>query len=338
MSRCFNSFIRKSSPKIGFRIFFAVAAVAGGILFFALSHYNYRSLSDAPCSPLASQTDSRTKIPRRIVSTSLASDEVLVGLLNEANRPERLVAVSHFVDDPKFSSLGPALPRSIARVGNNLESLAQLKPDLVVFASFNRPAVAATLGKSATRTCFLEKFESLTDIRSNIVALGLATGLDQAAAAITKKFEQRITREKTTTAILTGDVGESPRAPSRLLTRILSYDGSGTVMAGKTTFDDVVHLAGGKNAASDLGMTGWPRVNEEAISRLAPDLIVLIPTEKSVEQLITKLETSPGWRETPAVRYRNYIVPDPTKLLALGPSVLDVVPIIRTAIFNRRDW
>ena len=110
-------------------------------------------------------------------------------------------------------------------------------------------------------------------------------------------------------------------------------------MAGKTTFDDLVQLAGGINAASAAGLTGWPRITDEAISAMAPDVIVLLTDTRSASELRSELQTKPGWRDTPAVKNSRFAMPSPADLLALSPDVLRAVPALRNAFYisNRRD-
>ena len=289
---------------------------------FAASHWNMGENTDKSCPPPTKSS------PLRIASTSLAGDEILVRILTKAGATERLVAVSAQADNPTYSHVAQEVSRIIPRVGDNLEALASLKPDLVVFASFNRPAVSNTLKSLAVQTCWLDAFESLDDIRTNIMKLGAALGLKDDANAIADTFQREGSAAARATQILAGEMKSVPK------TRVLSFDGSGTVMAGKTTFDDLVRLAGGINAASAAGLTGWPRVTAESLASLAPDIIVLLTDTQNADSLKQQLRALPGWRDTPAVKNHRYVVPSSADLLALSPDVLNTVSILRAAFFR----
>lgn len=332
----FMILIKKISLYKTWCLAFGLAIVAVGLVILLVSAEFKEDYYQNSC-PASGVTQSGERIQiRRIASTALASDEILVALLQEAGVSERLIAASYLVDNPDYSDLGAKLPHSVMRIGDNLENLSTIKADLVVFTSFNRPAVSKTLAQTSARTCFLEKFASLTDIRFNILALGQATGLVAASEAIARRFDERIAKETLITSIL-NEQDANQTQPGGMVSRFLSYDGSGTVMAGQTTFDDVVRLAGGINIASEVGLTGWPTINPEALAQMAPEVIVLIPGQQTAQQLIANLEKSPGWQETPAVKNNRYVIANKTKIFALGPSILDVVPELRTGFVNLKN-
>ena len=296
-------------------------------LFFSVKSWNYSTKKESTCPPPSGS------VPMRVASASLAGDELLVRILKKAGAIDRLIATSRFSDDPLYSHITNEVTGVSARVGDNLEALASLKPDLVVFATFNRPAVTSALQRLAVQNCWLDAFESLEGIRGNILRLGAALGLEDAARNVADDFQAEVLSEVRTTRALAGanTVDAKPT--------VLSFDGSGTVMAGKTTFDDLVQLAGGINAASAAGLTGWPRITDEAISAMAPDVIVLLTDTRSADDLRSELQAKPGWRDTPAVKNSRFATPSPADLLALSPAALRAVPALRRAFYisNRRD-
>ena len=215
-----------------------------------------------------------------------------------------------------------------ARIGDNLESIAALKPDLVVFASFNRPAVSSALGRMAARTCWVENFSSLADIHRNTLLIGDAIGQPGPARKVADEFLDGIQAAQRATNLFTAQRGVS-KPP-----RVLSFDGSGTVMAAGTTFDELVSLSGGVNAAAAAGLRGWPKVTAESVAGMAPEIIVLLTDTRTKDDLTRTLESSPGWRDTPAVKSRRYVAPRPADLLALSPHVLSVIPSMRAAFLT----
>jgi iron complex transport system substrate-binding protein len=283
---------------------------------------------DSPCP------DSNGIKAERVVSTSMASDEILFQILDQAGQLQRLAAVSHFADSPEYSHIAGKVHHSVARVGENVEMLASLKPDLIIYSTFNRPDLVSGLKGISARKCRLENFESLSDISDNILKIGLASGFVGESEKLAKAFATGIQRNNTATVSLAGVnlVKISSRAPAQSKPRVLSFDGSGSVMGAKTTFDDLVSLAGGVNAAAEAGLSGWPTVNVESIQSMAPDVIVLLSDQSQTPALRARLAELPGWRDTPAVRNQRFAAPKPADLLALSPFILEALPELRAGI------
>ena len=76
---------------------------------------------------------------KRIVSTFLGADEVLMEILVRCGKRHHLKAVSFIADDPRYSHIIPLPPSIKARAGTNIEEILKVKPDLAILASFNRP-------------------------------------------------------------------------------------------------------------------------------------------------------------------------------------------------------
>ena len=72
------------------------------------------------------------KTPQRILSATLATDHILADLIN----PDRLVAVSSYVDYPSLSNIVGFYDKNISRTQGEIESMLALQPDLVFVASY----------------------------------------------------------------------------------------------------------------------------------------------------------------------------------------------------------
>ncbi|MBF1696459.1 MAG: ABC transporter substrate-binding protein, partial [Selenomonas sp.] len=67
--------------------------------------------------------------PKRIVTLSMSTDEVMLGLVE----PERMAAVNGLLDDPVSSNVTELVKVIPHRIGNpTLEEIMALQPDLVV--------------------------------------------------------------------------------------------------------------------------------------------------------------------------------------------------------------
>src|SRR5574341_723568 len=116
-----------------------------------------------------------TEEPQRIVSLTLAADEILLEMVG----PDRLIGVTHLASDVLTSNIAddPAL----AEVENTLEptpnpeQIIALEPDLVVLGTFNDPAVVEQL-ENAGLTLFAINATNIEEVQASILTLGELVG------------------------------------------------------------------------------------------------------------------------------------------------------------------
>ncbi len=252
--------------------------------------------------------------PQRIVSGSLASDEILLALFASSGQSGRLAAVSSLADDPRYSNVVAAAKTVKGRFGEGLETALALKPDLAVLASFNKPETIDRLEKAQVRCFVLGGFTTLDEIAANVTALGELTQLKKDAGALNAVFA------KARMAAWAGAV-RLPRRP-----KVLGYlgdaagNGALTLAARGSLFDALIEEAGGENLASSLGLTGWPTVSAEVLAGLAPDVVVT-GGDGTPEALRQTLQNAPGWKAMKSLaRAKMIVVPD-RELGATSPYV-----------------
>ncbi len=243
--------------------------------------------------------------PSRIASGTVGSDEILLELLQRPEDRRRLVAVSLFSEDTRYSLLGP-IPKSIpGRVGNNLEALLALKPDAAILASYSRLDLATQLRAAGVEVLIQDQFHSIADIQQNILEIGRFTGSEKAAEAL-------VTNLKTTLADLSRSFEGCPEAKRP---RIMLYSDSGTFPGRNTSFDSAARAAGLINLVAELGLTSWAPLSEEAIAGLKPDWIVMSGDASKAQRLLEKLRGNKMWAQMPAVQ-KQHILAVPEALIS----------------------
>jgi iron complex transport system substrate-binding protein len=225
--------------------------------------------------------------PRRIASIALATDEMLLALVE----PSRVAAVTFLVDDATTTELGGTVPAAIARVTEEPEHLLTLEPDLVLTAGFSRSESVRLLEAAGVPVVRIGRHESLADVLDAIAMLGRAVGEEARAATLVAALQTRIDRVVARAARRAG------RAP-----RVLLWEGGCSYGQG-TLQDELVRRAGGVNVVAEAGLRGPVTLTEEALLTLAPDVIVTTvdgaETRRNDAQL---LGSSPVLAEVPAVR------------------------------------
>jgi len=249
-----------------------------------------------------SETEKAPLLPNRIVSMSLASDEILLDIMPHCGGFARIAALSTFSDHPESSNVTEPAKLVKGRVHSELETIINLKPDLVIAASFNRQEVIQALRKKNIAVVTLEKFSSAMDIAQNILTIGQHTACQTGANSLRAKFLGQL-----------DEVKNKPQRKSRQL-RLISYSPDMTIMAKKTLFDDLVARAGGINAASERGLSYWPKIDAETLLSLKPDMIVI--TDRNITQKEREIKNHPVWKKMTAVQNGRLIFIDPREALS----------------------
>jgi iron complex transport system substrate-binding protein len=237
-------------------------------------------------------------VPHRVVSLipSLTEDLFAIGA------GSMVVGVSAYTDYPPEAK---ALPVVANFASADAERIVQLHPDVVVGIS-SQTAPAADVRKAGIRTVLLDD-NGFDDIFRDIEALGILTGHDDAARALTDRLRAR------TTALM-HTVRKHARAP-----RVFVVLGVGPIytVGERSYVGKLIALAGGTNAAQ-IG-DAYGAYSAEALLAVQPDVLVADPSV----QLQTVLDRPP-WNALRAVReHRVAFLPDPAILERPGPRYND---------------
>jgi iron complex transport system substrate-binding protein len=231
--------------------------------------------------------------PRRVASLNLAADEVLVELLP----PERLVAVTRWVDDPGNSNVVGRVPASAFRFQKaDMERLIALAPDLVVVAEYTDADFLMLLERSGLRWHRMEGLDSLAGMRAAVLRLGDAVGAPEAARRLVAGFDA-------TLAELDRRLAGAPRP------RVLYWSAPMTAGDG-TAIGALIEAAGAVNVGRELGIRGIQPVGAERAFGADPDVVLVGTWDGSV----AALTAHPLLSRLRAVR-EGHVVEMPTRLL-----------------------
>ncbi len=235
--------------------------------------------------------------PTRIISATLATDHILSGLIN----PQRLVAVSSYVDYPSMSNIVGFFDKSINRTQGEIESMLALQPDLVFVASYSNPETVRYLLRSGISIVRLSEFNSFADIFNNIRIVANITDTKAQGEVIIHNLEQRIAFIKT-------QVKDKPKL------RVLYYDLNGYSVGGNSLMDEAIQLSGGINVANGVLASGENKISEELAISLQPDVIVMnqwvFNQNNGQDSASSILQNKKAWADVPAVKNnRLYSVP-----------------------------
>jgi len=223
--------------------------------------------------------------PARIISLSPNTTEILHGV----GAFDRVVAVSDYCTFP------PEV-KNLPRVGGwsnpNLERIASLRPDLVVFSDQQAQFIKDRVEALGVRTLSVPS-RSLEDALAAIESVGRAAGREAEARRLLAETRagldavrlraERLPRRRVLCVV--------DRAPGTLRDIYTAADG--------TFIEQLIELAGGDSVAPPAS-TGWGKLQKEAVVALDPDVIIDLMIHKT-EGVLAE-DTLAVWGELPALR------------------------------------
>jgi iron complex transport system substrate-binding protein len=237
---------------------------------------------------------------KRVISLIPAQTEIVKLLAG----PAVLVARTQWDHDEELShlpSIGNALTPSV-------EWLAAQRPDLIVAWPDAQSRDVVQRLTDVGIPVYASRVESIADIRSMVQRLGVLLGAEDRAAALERDLDAQLDSVR---AFVAG------RPKPRVL-YLLNVDPP--TIAGPGTFvDELISVAGGENAFSDLRQL-WPQISLEEIVRRQPDVIIRA-SERAVADPLAGLAGRAGWRELAAVRSGRVHGVDPDLFNRAGVTV-----------------
>lgn len=218
------------------------------------------------------------RLPQRIVSQTLASDEILFAICP----PKRIVAVSALALNPQYSNVVEKAKQVAQQVTANVEQILNLNPDLIITASYSRAETVQLLQATGAPVLRLVHFQHLEDIQQNIKIIGTAIGAQESAMALITQMQQKVITLRAQLPTITS----SPR--------VMFYDQWYYTAGSLTTFDDMLRLVNAINIPAEQGIQGHVKIDPEQLVVWQPDFIVTSANLGEFTQVRQQLLTHPA--------------------------------------------
>lgn len=193
--------------------------------------------------------------PERVLSIHLCTDQLLLELADA----RQIAGLSPLATDPDLSARATQAG-GFPAAQPHLEDIMARQPDLILANDFSDAKLLSRLRDVGYRVEIFESTTRLADIMEQIERLGVLLGQDARAHALQQQMQERLPRFNNQPD------AHSPRALF-LQPRFFS-SGHGTLQ------DEALRLAGWRNLASDLGVTGYGPIDLERVVLAKPDLIL----------------------------------------------------------------
>ncbi len=248
--------------------------------------------------------------PSRIVSTEYNVNEILMDMI----APERILALSQDADNPGLCNILDRTAQIPGRVASNpvrVEQILALEPD-VVFVGASCPAETVSLLElGGAHVVRINRGYTIGEIQENIRLIGNAVGEPARAEALIAGMNREL-------ATIRRIVDGAP-TPQAL------YIGSGYgYTAGIGTYtDELLQVAGARNAAREAGIKAWGKIAIETVIEMDPDVIFVPDTGGRAHGAVgtrlvippKPLEQDPVWQDVRAVKSGRVVTLPPSLLL-----------------------
>ena len=263
--------------------------------------------------------------PRRIVSITIRSDEILLELADVQN----IIALSKWADDPVASNVSKEAKQVALRALASEEMIVGMKPDLVIASQSQPYDLIYRLRSLGIPVYVCPLARSIKDTEKLILDLGKLLHREAQAQQMTGKMEEVI-RE------YTEKVSSIPEEKRVTVYRFTVSGGNG----GKNTYyDDICQKAGVKNAAAQMAFRGTQLLPKEQVLQLNPDVIFL-PTwdwsgKLDLEAYKREIIEDPALQTVKAIRNKRlYVIPD-THMLCSSQYMVECIKDIYEACYGK---
>ena len=201
-----------------------------------------------------------TEKPKRIVSYSISTDEILMALVE----PERIAALSRLVDDPGVSSIVKEAKQIPNRVqGQSVEGVLAFKPDLVIIPDFHPPEMLQSARELGLKVYIYKTPSNVEGVKRSVRQLAALTGEKEKGEEVIAKMDAKINEVQQRIATIPKDKRK----------RVIQLRSEGAFYAPDNSFGDVCRYAGVSDASLELHYPSAMEITQEKIVELNPDII-----------------------------------------------------------------
>ena len=272
-----------------------------------------------------------TEKPKRIVSYSISTDEILMALV----KPERIAALSRLVDDPGVSSIVKEAKQVANRVkGNSVEGVLAFRPDLVIIPDFHPPEMLLSARELGLKVYIYKTPSDIKGVKRSIRQIAALTGEKDAGEAVIAKMEEKIRRVQQQLAGI----------PASQRKRVIQLRSEGAFYAPDNSFGDVCRHAGVSDATLELKYPSAMEITQEKVVELNPD-IIFVPDwdydgKHDPEGEKRKILDNPSYRGMKAVQQGKVYTISGALVLTVSQYIADAVEEVAgmsyPEVFGRR--
>ncbi|MEQ9259486.1 MAG: ABC transporter substrate-binding protein [Roseovarius sp.] len=207
------------------------------------------------------------------------------------------------------------------------EGVLSVGPELILAEEGAGPPEAIEVLKSAgVPIVGLPEVLSAEGVARKIRDVGAALGVPAEADVLAAQVEADMAAAHARAARRAGE------EPKKVLF-VLSMQGGRVLASGRgTAADAIIRLAGGVNAVAEI--EGYKTLTDEAVSRAAPDVILMMDREGDHAISDEVIFSMPAFMPTPAARDGAIVRMDGLFMLGFGPRTAEAVDALSASLYG----
>ncbi|WP_196593288.1 ABC transporter substrate-binding protein [Pectinatus sottacetonis] len=255
--------------------------------------------------------------PHRIVSLSISTDEILLGLLP----PDRILAVTALADDKGISNVRAKAKKVSKRIPKNssAEYILSLQPDLVIVPDFIKPEMIRNLQDIGLKVYVYKTPHTIDGIKKCINDLAVVVGEPQNAAKLITYMNKKL-------QVVQKKLGY---IPVRKRKRVVFMRYNGVYFSKKTSFSDIFRNAGLYDVTDDIKNRHEGILPREEVVKLKPDIFIMADWnydgKHDVYGLKEQLLSDRAYENIPAWQYKKIIIVPGAEMLCISQYAADAV-------------
>ena len=260
--------------------------------------------------------------PQRIVSLTLGTDEILLGLVPF----ECITALTYLADDPGISNVAEQAKKIPKKVKANPEEIIALQPDLLLIADWQPMDLIQTIREAGIPVYVYKTPNTIMDVKQVIQEIAHVVREEESGKQIVLQMDRQLSTVATALEKVTPE-------QRKTVVQFSLMGGSG----GKgSLFDDMCQYASVVNGAAKVGMGMNGIMSKEQVVQANPDVFIL-PTwdytgKTDLNQFKVDIQDDPAFQTVTAIRKQQlFMLPDRHLTCSSQYSVQGVVDIAKAA-------
>lgn len=262
--------------------------------------------------------------PRRIVSLTIRSDEILMELAEEGT----VIALSKWADDPVASNIAEEAKRIPLRALPSEEMILGMRPDLVVASQSQPYDLIYRLRSLGIPVYVCPLAHNVKDTENLIMDFGKLLHRERKAKEMVDRMEE----------VIRSYAEKISKIPEEEKVTVYRFTVSGGNGGNNTYYDDICNKAGVKNAAAQMVFRGTQLLPKEQVLQMNPDVIFL-PTwdwsgKMDLEAYKRVIVEDPALKTVKAIKNKRlYVIPD-THMLCSSQYMVECIRDIYEACYG----
>ncbi len=229
-------------------------------------------------------------------------------LLLAMGAQNHLVAVGNY--DAERAELR-GLPRAGDYLTIDWEQLIVIRPEVLLIQNAEDKIVPGTRRRASELSVRLVNLQisRLADVFKTIEQLGKAIGEEDQALRLTGEMHGQLERVRTRVT------------DQEAVSCLICLDAEARSVVGPNNFlDDLLTLAGGKNAGAELGKD-FPQIDGEKLLDMRPAAMIFLMPGATEQQMLKLRDNLAHWQAVPAIRDRRVLIITDAQTLLPGSQV-----------------